>query len=348
MKINTVFIIKGRDNAMEKRYIVTGAAGHLGTALLHKLEGQEAEVFALVLPGQTCEERANIHYIEGDVCQPDSLRPLFESEEGRELYMIHAAGMIDISEKGSPKLFDVNIKGTENVIELCREYKVKRLVYVSSVHAIPEKKDCLVMKEVDEFSPDTVVGAYAQTKAAATQAVLEAGKQGMDVVVVHPSGIIGPYDRSGNHLVQMITDYLRGALPACVRGGYDFVDVRDVAEGCLLAMEKGKSGNCYILSNRHYEIRDLLGMVRSISRGRKLAVLPMWMAKAFAPLMQQIAKWKKQRPLYTTYSLYTLCSNDRFSHDKATHELGYMPRDLHETLRDTVLWYQSQKVGVAR
>ncbi len=333
---------------MEKRYIVTGAAGHLGTALLHRLEEQKAEVFALVLPGQAGRDRGNIHYVEGDVCDPKSLRPLFAGAQERELYMIHAAGMIDISEKGSPKLFDVNIKGTENVIALCREYGVKRLVYVSSVHAIPERKDCRVMKEVEYFSPDAVVGAYARTKAAATQAVLEAGRQGLDVVVVHPSGIIGPYDRSGNHLVQMITDYLRGALPACVHGGYDFVDVRDVAEGCLLAMEKGKRGNCYILSNRHYEIRDLLGMVRAISRGRKLAVLPMWMAKAFAPLMQQIAKWKKQRPLYTKYSLYTLCSNDRFSHDKATYELGYMPRDLHETVRDTVLWYQAQNRGMAR
>ena len=93
------------------------------------------------------------------------------------------------------------------------------------------------------------------TKAAATRAVLEAGETGLDVAVVHPSGIIGPYDRKGNHLVQMITDYLRSALPACVRGGYDFADGRDVAEGCLLALEKGRSGNCYILSGAQERAR---------------------------------------------------------------------------------------------
>ncbi len=81
---------------MEKRYIVTGAAGHLGTALLHRLEEQKAEVFALVLPGQAGRDRGNIHYVEGDVCDPKSLRPLFAGAQERELYMIHAAGMMPL------------------------------------------------------------------------------------------------------------------------------------------------------------------------------------------------------------------------------------------------------------
>ena len=82
-------------------------------------------------------------------------------------------------------------------------------------------------------------------------------------------------------------------------------------------------------------------MVRSVSGGRKLPVLPMWMAKGAAPLLQWAAKKKKARPLFTSYSLYTLKSNDRFSHDKATAELDYRPRDLMQTLHDTVLWLRS-------
>ncbi len=326
---------------MKKRYIITGANGHLGSTLIRMLAPTGAEITGLVLPGAACRSEGSVHYVEGDVRDIDSLRPLFKHSEEEELYVIHTAGIIDISEHETPMLRDVNIHGTENIIDLCRLYQVKRLVYVSSVHAIAEKDNYAVITETDRFSPGSVRGAYARTKAAATQAVLDAGKDGLDVVVIHPSGIIGPYDRSGNHLVQMITDYLRGMLPACVRGGYDFVDVRDVAQGCLLALEKGRANNCYILSNRHYEIREVLNMVRSESRGRKLMVLPMWMAKMFAPAMQWYARRKKQRPLYTSYSLYTLRSNDRFSHDKATRELGYMPRDLRETIRDTVNWYKS-------
>ena len=86
------------------------------------------------------------------------------------------------------------------------------------------------------------------------------------------------------------------------RQGYDFVDVRDVAQGCLLALEKGKTGECYILSNRHYEIKDVLKMVRMIAGGRRLPVLPMWMARASVPFMKLYAKCKKERPLYTKYS----------------------------------------------
>lgn len=326
---------------MKKRYIVTGAHGHLGSTIIRMLSKTDDEVYGLILPTEEGRDFGNVHYVRGDIRDVESLRPLFEGAQ--ETYMIHTAGIIDISKTGSPLIYDVNIGGTKNIIDLCRQYNVRRLLYTSSVHAIAEPDADAVIEETDRFSAQTVVGVYAQTKAEATREVLEAGKQGLDVVVVHPSGIIGPDDNSGNHLVQMITDYIRGALPACVRGGYDFVDVRDVARGCLLALEKGKSGECYILSNRHYEIREVLSMVRSVTRRRAIPVLPMWMARAAAPAMQWIARCRKRRPLYTSYSLYTLTSNDRFSHDKATRELGYSPRDLRETIRDTVAWYQAKQ-----
>ena len=328
---------------MNRRYIVTGAHGHLGSTLIRMLEQTGDEIYGLILPTEQETDHGNVRYIRGDLRNPASMRPLFACAGDRELYVIHTAGIIDISKDGSPLIYDVNVGGTENVLKLCRENRVRRLVYTSSVHAIAEPEANAVIGESDRFSADSVVGVYAKTKAEATAAVLRAGREGLDVVVVHPSGIIGPNDNSGNHLVQMITDYMRGALPACVRGGYDFVDVRDVAKGCLLALEKGRSGECYILSNRHYEIREVLGMVRSVTGQRRIPTLPMWMAKMAAPTIQWVAKLRKIRPLYTGYSLYTLTSNDRFSHDKATRELGYSPRDLRETVRDTVRWYQGKQ-----
>ena len=323
---------------MKYIYIVTGAKGHLGSTILRLLQNTGADVRGLILPTETARDYQNIRYFTGDVRDPESLRPLFENTGDLPIRVIHTAGIVDISEQVSPLLYDVNVNGTRNVVELCREYHVERLVYVSSVHAIPEKDKTSVLTEVSHFSPEEVVGGYAKTKAEATQLVLDAAGKGLDAVVVHPSGILGPYDASGNHLVQMVRDYLYGRLPACVSGGYDFVDVRDVAKGCLLAAEKGRCGQCYILSNRHYELRDVLSMVRSFGGGRRLPVLPMWLAKTATPFIRLQAKRKKERPLFTRYSLYTLKSNDRFSHDKATAELGYRPRDLRQTLRDTVLW----------
>lgn len=332
---------------MKRLYIITGASGHLGSTIIRLLMKTGAAVRGLILPSETPPENQNITYITGDVREKESLRPLFEHTEGYEVYVIHAAGIIDISEQVSPLLYDVNVTGTKNILALCREYSVKRLLYVSSVHAIPEANPYSVMHEVQHFSPDQVTGGYAKTKAEATQAVLDAAKEGLHAVVVHPSGILGPYDRTGNYLVQMVTDYVHGKLPACVDGGYDFVDVRDVADGCLKAIEKGKRGECFILSNRHYEIKDILHITKHYCGGKRLPVLPMWIARAAAPFISWVCKLRKQRPLYTKYSLYTLSSNDRFSHDKATVELNYCPRDLTQTIRDTVAWIKGSRASLS-
>ena len=328
---------------MKKLYIVTGANGHLGGVIIRLLKKAGEAVRGLILPSEQAEDGGLVRYYHGDVRDKASLEPLFADTEEQEVIVIHTAGIIDISAKASAAMAAVNVGGTRNVAELCLAHKVRRLVYVSSVHAIPEKDGLQVLEEVDHFSPDAVVGGYAKTKAEATQIVLDAVQRGLDAVVVHPSGILGPYDRTGNHLVQLVTTYIQGKLPACVRGGYDFVDVRDVAAGCLAAAEKGRTGECYILSNRHYEIKDVLRIVKKVQGGRKIPVLPLWMAKAAAPLLEWQAKRRREKPLYTRYSLYTLSSNDRFSHDKATRELDYHPRDLCLTIRDTIAWCEAER-----
>ena len=326
---------------MEKTYLVTGACGHLGGTLVRLLERTGAQVRGLRLPSEQARDRAHVTYYPGDVRDRDSLRPLFQGLADREVVVFHTAAIVDISGEVTPQMHDVNVNGTKNILALCREYGVKRLVYV---HAIPEKDGYAVLREVDSFSPQQVTGGYAKTKAEATQAVLDAAAQGLDAVVVHPSGILGPFDGTGTHLVQLVKEYAGGKLPACVKGGYDFVDVRDVAAGCLAAAEKGRSGQCYILSNRHYEVQEVLAMAKTLCHGRRLPVLPMWMAQAAEPLLGWVANVKKQRPLYTKYSLYTLRSNDRFDHGKATAELGYRPRDLRQTVRDTLRWLAKKPV----
>ncbi|WP_040196528.1 NAD-dependent epimerase/dehydratase family protein [Candidatus Soleaferrea massiliensis] len=332
---------------MKTLYIVTGANGHLGSTIIRILRRQHKQVRGLILDGEDCRDGQYVRYLHGDVRSKASLEPLFADIQAARVTVIHTAGIVDIADKASEQMVEVNVRGTQNMVELCLKHRVARLVYVSSVHAIPEKDDMQVLEEVGRFSSSAVVGGYAKTKAAATQIVLDAVKEGLDAVVVHPSGILGPYDESGNHLVQLVKSYVQGRLPACVRGGYDFVDVRDVAAGCLTAAEKGKTGECYILSNRHYEIKDLLRMVRTVQGGRKIPTLPVWMAKAAAPIIEWRARNQRSKPLFTRYSLYTLTSNDRFSHDKATRELGYRPRDLYETIRDTVRWMQSHNPSAA-
>ncbi len=332
---------------MSIRYIITGASGHLGSTLLKKLSGADCAVSALHLPGE--EEKVhseNIEYVTGNICQPDTLLPLFEHSQQEDTVVIHTAGIVSIQGKASQKLYETNVQGTKNLLQLCRSFPIKRFVYVSSVHAIPELPQGQTISEVSSFSPDSVIGDYAKSKARASQAVLDAAEDGLDAVIVHPSGIVGPYDAGKNHLIQLVQDTLDGKLPACVRGGYDFVDVRDVADGCIAAAERGKKGNCYILSGHYATIEKFLSYVSTASGCALPPVLPMWCARVAAPFIESFAKLRKIRPLYTGYALYTLRSNGLFSNRKAEKQLGYKPRSLEATVRDTVRWLRRSKQAV--
>ena len=329
---------------MKRLYIITGAKGHLASTIIQYLRKQDCYIRGLILPTESGQDDRQITYYQGDVTKPETLGGIFSDLECNEVYVIHAAGLISIGSELTPRLHQVNVEGTKNIIDQCLRYHVRRLVYVSSVHAIPETGDVATITEAARFSKDSVTGAYAATKAEATQAVLDAAAQGLDAVVVHPSGILGPYDRGNNHMVQLIKMCISGKLPAGVTGGYDFVDVRDVAKGCLQAAERGKSGNCYILSNRYFTVRELLDYVHRVAGGARKLCLPMGLTRAFAPMFTWLARVSHTRPLYTRYALDTIASDSHFSHDKATAELGYHPRDMQLTVRDTISWLRGQPV----
>jgi len=338
---------------MDKVYIVTGAKGHLGNHVVRKLLDRDETVIPLALPGDTspalddvCNEMA-----WADICQPEQLEKVFVSCREQyplaELYVIHAAGIVTIGSKYQEIVQKVNVEGTRNVVKMCEKYSVRRLVYVSSVHAIPEKEKGEPSTEIVAFHPHLVRGLYAKTKAQATQIVLDAVSEGLNAVVVHPSGIIGPEDYCVGHTSQLIIDYLEGKLVAGVKGGFDFVDVRDVADGILRACDQGRTGEAYILSNRYVDVIELLNMLHNATGQRRIAtVLPLFVAKATAPLAELYYKILKQKPLYTKYSLFTLQGNALFSHDKATRELGYHPRPIEETVQDSADWLL--KTGRAR
>lgn len=326
---------------MKRLFILTGLGGHVGNNIARMLLSHGHQVRGLALESEdvTMLYGTGLSVVRGDVRRIETMEPLFYGvSDDTEVIFIHTAGLINIGSHHLKQVEEVNVGGTRNVIDLCRRHHVRKLVYISSVHAIPEQPQGVTMTEVADFSPDSVEGAYAKTKAEATQLVLDAARDGLDAVVVHPSGIIGPDDYGKGHMTQMIESYLNGSLTACVEGGYDFVDVRDVAEGTLEAAKNGRPGECYILSGRYVSVRDLLDRLHEITGHRRIStVLPMWFARLTAPLAELFYRLRGEAPLYTRYSLFTLTSNSKFSSAKARRDLGYHVRDLNTTLRDTVL-----------
>lgn len=321
-------------------YLVTGATGYLGSTLVEQLVKAHLPTRALVLHGDALKGMLSecVPLVEGSVDDATSLETFFEGT-GKDTCVIHCAGIVSIASGRDERLWNVNVGGTRNILRLCKEHAIGRLIHVSSVHAIPEQPKGTTIRECVSFSPLKVHGQYAKSKAEASRLVLEAAKDGLDACVVHPSGIIGPYDRKMGSITGTIISYCKGKLRMGIEGGYDFVDVRDVAKGIMLTTQKGKKGECYILSGHYASVRMILEQVCGLVKGKRiLCCFPLLFAKMVAPLCECIDRLHK-RPLFLTpYSVYTMGSNASFSHEKASMVLGWHPREIKETLSDMIAW----------
>lgn len=330
---------------MNELIVLTGANGHLGRAICKELTDMYKTVRGLVLPGESADalKEMGAKVVFGDVTKRESLEPLFAGADGQKLIVIHAAAIIEIISNVSPQMRSVNVDGTKNVVEAALGHGVEKFIHVSSVHAIPEKKGIARIFETKKFSPETVEGGYAKSKAEASALVMESvRKSGLPAVILHPTGILGPGDRGNNHLVAVIKAYMEKRLPASVRAGYNLVDVRDVAVAVVSALDNARIGETYILSGHHCEVPNILKAVSVITGNgpRHCPAVPTWLAKLAAGVIERAALRKKQRPLFTKYAVETLTSNDNFSCAKASKELGFNPRNIFETLEDTISWLE--------
>jgi dihydroflavonol-4-reductase len=325
--------------------VVTGATGHIGNILVRSLHDRGDEVTAFVLPREDISSIKDHvdHVAYGDIRDLQSLHYAFE---GKDL-VFHLAGIIDIGSgrKMRRLMYEVNVEGVRNVVQACRESGIKRLVYTSSVHAITELPHGQTIAESKVFNPAAVRGPYAKTKAEATALVLKAATDGLDAVVVHPAGIIGPEDHQLSNLGQLMLDFLKGKLLAYVSGGYNFVDVRDVVNGILNAADKGQSGECYILSGEYHSVRDMLAVMEDITKIKAPRTkLPRWFAYITSPFAELHYRIKRQKPLFTAYSIFTLGTNSDYSNEKAKRTLGYTVTPFRKTLEDTIAWIKGNKL----
>ena len=334
------------------KYLLTGATGFLGRTVCEKLIDGGAEVTALVIKNDPLagELPEGVNIVCGDVCDDASLERFFCGADS-ETCVIHCAGIVSVASKPGASLYRVNVGGTNNIIRCCERSSVGKLVFVSSVHAIPEKPKGTKMTEDAEFFPDKVQGGYAKSKAIATSLVFDAAKRGLNASVVFPSGIIGPGDRSKGSITNMLLSFIKGKLPFAVKGGYDFVDVRDVAAGIIACANKGVRGQGYILSGYYASVRSILDAAQTaLGVKRRVIYLPILLAKLAAPFCER-RSLRKHRPLYLTpYSIAVLDSNAEFSRRKAETVFGYAPRSVEASINDAVVWLKKTAgfAGVSR
>ena len=329
-----------------EQFIVTGATGHIGNVLVRKLCEQGQNVKVLALPNEDLSplENLKVDIVFGDVTDRDFVFKFIE----KDAVVMHLAGIIDIGTTPEELVRNVNVNGTKNIVDACIENKAKKLLYLSTVHIIDPQKVGDILREPTEFDKNKVVGTYAKTKLEATKYIFGACKEkGLNATVLYPSGVLGPYDFKISELGQVILDYMNHKLIAYVKGGYNFVDVRDVADATINAVTMGRKGEGYIVSGTAMSLKEMLTVInKKLGRKKLPPKIALWFVRMFAGLSNLYYKMRHKKPVFSKYSLYTLNTNSNFSNEKAKSELKFNPRPVEESICDAVDWFIENKPEV--
>ncbi len=319
--------------------LVTGASGHVGANLIRSLLSHGHRVRALVHVDTTALQGLDVEIVRGDITDAASLGSALRDVD----LVYHCAAYISISGRGWDAMQRRNVEGTRNVVRGCVRSEVRRLVHFSSIHATT---DCGPETVIDEQSP-LATGAdaapYDRSKAEAEQIVLHAGRKGLEAVVVAPTAVLGPHDYRPSHFGRVLLGLARGRMPAVVRGGYDWVDVRDVIGGAIVAGDIAPAGSKFMLSGHWCSLSDVAQMVSEMRGCHSPRIcLPSRLAEATGSINEAFCRARGVEALFTRFSVGALSSHRNVSHDKAARVLGYSPRPLRDTVADTLRWFEEK------
>lgn len=317
--------------------VVTGASGHLGNNLVRALLQRGESVRALCLEDSSSLEGLECEVALADVRDADAMKRALADAD----MVYHLAALISINGGLNGAVHAINVVGVRNVMQSALENGVRRVVHCSSIHAFDLNATGGAIDEQTDRPRPGKQGAYDLSKAAGEVEVRKAIADGLDAVIVNPTGVIGPGDPRPSRMGRVFLMLAQRRMPALVNGGFDFVDVRDVVAGALAAAERGRTGENYILSGAWTSVRNLATIAQSVTgvRAPRFTV-PMFLARIGAPFASLYGRIRKREPLFTSESLHALRANRDISHAKAAEQLGYQPRPLADTIADTYDWFE--------
>ena len=315
---------------------VTGANGHIGANLVRELLRRGRKVRVMIHEHDESLADLDVERVRGDVSDPRSLRQAFQGTE----VLYHLAALISIMGDRGGLIRATNVGGVRNVMSAALGCGVRRVVHCSSVHAFVQEPLDEPLDETRAKVTSPRYPAYDRSKAAGEAEVRAAIKQGLDAVIVNPTGIIGPWDFAPSRMGRVLLRLYDRSFPCLIGGGFNWVDVRDAVEGAIAAEEKGRTGENYLLSGHWHSARDIAETARTVTGVRPpVLTCPIWLASLAAPFATIYGRAVGREPLFTTEALHALGANRRVIHDKASRELGYEPRPIRESVRATYEWF---------
>ncbi len=322
--------------------LVTGANGFIGSAIVRRLLEEGDEIRVLVRPGSDISnlEGLKVEIFPGDLRDPLSLRGALRG--CRRLF--HVAALYSLWLKDPSEIYESNVNGTRNLMESALEEGVDRVVYTSTVGAVGIPEGGGPGNEDTPLSLEEVVGNYKRSKFLAEKEVKNLIQKGLPAVIVNPSAPVGPRDVKPTPTGKIILDFLQGKMWGYMDVGLNLVDVDDVANGHLLASEKGKIGERYILGNRNIMLREFFEILAHLCGGRTPWLkIPYSFVLPLAFLSTGISNFITHRPPQIPIEAVQMAKKQMFfDSSKAKRDLGYSPRPIEDALGQAVDWFRKK------
>jgi dihydroflavonol-4-reductase len=319
--------------------LVTGATGFVGSHVARQLVSAGQSVRVLVRPNSNLEALAGLHveYFEGDLSDQESLERAMHGIRR----VFHVAADYRLWTPRPEEIYEINVEGTRKLLAAARHARVERIVYTSTVATIAVPRNGALPNEDTQASLNEMIGHYKRSKFLAEQVAVEAVSAGVPVVIVNPTAPVGPWDWKPTPTGRIILDFLKGKMPAYVDTGLNVAPVEDIAAGHLLAAEKGRVGQRYILGGRNMTLKRILDALSAITgRPAPRVRLPHAVALAAGYADQWFSRLAGREPQIPVEGVKMSRHRMFVESDKAERELGYKPTSVEAALGRAVTWYQ--------
>ena len=320
---------------------VTGGSGHVGGNLVRELLSRGYQVDCLVRSDTRALDNLDVNLVKGDMLNPKEIAPIMTDSD----VVFHSAAFVAVEKIQEDLMHKINVEGSRSIATAAVESGVKKMVHFSSVHAFEQQPTSEPLVEARPLVTDPKALPYDRTKAEAQKVVLGYRDQGLEVNVIHPTGIIGPYDFKPSRMGKVLRDISNGNMPFAINNGFNWVDVRDVAKSAVNCVDMGVDGQNYILPGHWASIPHLSTMIKQITGNRThLVSVPFWMAYLALPFASISSRISGKRPSFSRGSLKALAIQCRnIPGTLANDHLEHKPRPLEETIDDTVSWLKQNQ-----